>query len=191
MKKTFLIVAGILGPILLIVGFLVATYISHSNQANRLEKSVTASTRDREATLAGYGQKILEAAQVPELAKDRLKETITAAIQGRYGANGSQALFQSIQEVNPSTDPVLDRNMQRMIDAGRNEFDQKNRIVASKCAVYEVALDNVWSGFWIRTAGWPKIDIKKVCEPISTDRAQEAVRNGKESGPLQLSPSKQ
>lgn len=189
-KAALIAVGGVVGSLVLVGGFLVVNYIKHSNAANTLEKSITASTRDREATLAGYGQKVLEAVQVPNIAKDHLKETIAAAITGRYGPNGSQAVFQSIQENNPTIDPALYRNLQRMIEAGRNEFDQKNRNVASKCQVYETALDNVWSGFWMNLSGWPKIDIKKVCEPISTDRAQDAVKNGKESGPLQLTPAK-
>lgn len=191
MSKTALIaVGGVVGSLVLIGGFLAMNYIKYSNAANKLEKSITASTRDRESTLAQYGQSVLEGVQIPNMAKEHLKETIQAAIAGRYGPNGSQAVFQSIQENNPTIDPSLYRNLQRKIDAGRAEFNDKNRIVASKCQIYETSMDNVWSGFWMNLSGWPKIDVKKVCEPISTDRAQDAVKNGKESGPLQLTPSK-
>lgn len=173
--------------VLIIVGVFFASYVSASNRGNALEAQLKASWEDNENILAQYGQKVLEASQVPDMARDDLSRVTREAIQGRYGADGSKAIFQAITEQNPQVDAVLYRNIQQIIEGGRNQFQTgQTRLIDQKRA-YETALGTFWGGMWMRMAGYPKIDLSKY-KIITTDRASNAFATGKEA-PMQLRPS--
>jgi hypothetical protein len=53
---------------------------------------------------------------------------------------------------------------------------------------YQTSLNYVWSGLWLKVAGYPKIDLEKDYKPITTERAEGIFLNGKEPGPIQLRP---
>lgn len=167
------------------VGF--ASYVSAANRGNQLEAGLKATWEDNENILGQYGQKVLEASQVPDMARDDIARVTREAIQGRYGAEGSQAIFQAISEQNPQVDPVLYRNIQQIIEGGRNQFQTGQTRLIDQKRVYETALGTFWGGMWMRIAGYPKVDLAKY-KIITTDRASDAFSAGKEA-PLQLRPA--
>lgn len=181
-----LIVLGALVALLLGVALIgVVSYISASNKANGYENQLVAAKENSENSLAQYGQKVLEAAQVTELYRDDVTTVVKAAVGGRYGENGSQAVFQMLTEQNPTLDASVYTKIQQLVEGGRTQFqNEQTRMIDIKRA-YSTALGTVWGGFWMGVAGYPKINLEDF-KPVSTDRAQEAFKNGKESGPIQL-----
>lgn len=163
----------------------IASYISAANYGNRMETQLKAKWEDNENVLAQYGQKIVEMAQVPSMYTDDLTKVTKAAITGRYGENGSQAVFQWIKEQNPTIDPSLYTRIQQAIEAGRDEFKHSQTQLVDIKRSYQTELGTVWSGFWLARAGYPKVDLEKY-KIITTDRASKAFQTGKEDGPLQL-----
>lgn len=175
--------AGILA-ILTVVSFLVIgliSYVSNYNYGNRVEKQLAASWKNNENILSQYYLKVNEIAQVPTAYKDDLKEVYTAAIQGRYGENGSQAVFQWLQEQNPSIDSSMYIKLQQVMEAGRNEFQVAQTKLIDIKRGYETNLGYLWKGTWLSIAGYPTVDLDKYTI-ISTGAAQESFETGIDNG---------
>jgi uncharacterized protein (UPF0333 family) len=179
---------GLVGMIVLVAVVALMNYVSWANYGNRTEASLEAIKGNNKNIFAQYGQKVVEAAQVPDMARDDIVKIATASMQGRYGADGSKATWQMIKEQNPSVDPKLYTKIQQLIEGGRNDFQNGQTKQLDAVRSYKTALGNVWGGMWLHMAGYPKINFKDY-EIISTDRADETYKRGKESGPLQIRPA--
>lgn len=185
-KGSALIVFGIFTVFLVLVagaGFM--SYVSAYNYGNSLEVQLKAKKEDNKNVLAQYGQKVMEIAQVPEMYKNDLVEVTTAAIQGRYGADGSKATFQWLKEQNPNLDASLYAKIQQVIESGRNDFQNSQTQLIDIRRSYETALGSFWQGMWLKFAGYPKITLSDF-DIVSTDRANEIFKNKKEDGPILL-----
>lgn len=176
---------GALLVVILSMLMLVMSYIDAANYGVMMEKKLEAEYTNNQNILAQYSQKISEAAQVPSIMRDDLKEVVMAAISGRYGKDGSQATFQWLKEQNPQLDSKVYVKLQQIIEAGRNEFQNVQTRMIDTRRSYETNLGYVWKGFWMRLAGYPKTDLKKY-EPIITDNVQKIFKEGKETGPIKL-----
>ena len=183
--KTGTIVAGVVAASIAGMAAIgVASYISAYNTGNRLEQNIKATYENNRNILAQYGNKIAEAAQVPAMQRDDLTAVVTAALEGRYGEDGSRAVFQWIQEQNPQIDSTVYIQLQRMIEAGRNEFTDAQTKLTDQKRVYETALGSFWQGTWMSFAGYPKIDLEEY-KIVSTSRADNAFETGIEE-PIKL-----
>lgn len=168
-------------PILIVGG----SYWSSANYGNSMEQLIKHTYEDNQNIYAQYGQKIAETAQVPDMYRDDVVKVVTAAIQGRYGAGGTQAVFSAIREDNPKLDPRLYIQIQEVIESGRNDFQSAQTRLIDQRRQYETALGNVWGGTFLKMAGYPKIRLGDY-KPVTTDLAEEVFRNSKEHGPLTL-----
>lgn len=174
-----------------VLGAFVATgavsYISAYNTGNRMERAIVATDENNRNILAQYGNRVAEAAQVPSMQRDDLTTVVTAALEGRYGDDGSRAVFQWIQEQNPTVDPTVYVQLQRMIESGRIEFATAQTKLVDQKRIYETALGSFWQGTWMSVAGYPKIDLAEY-QIVSTARADAAFETGVEE-PMQLRPT--
>jgi hypothetical protein len=150
------------------------------------ESDIDAQYKNNKIALAGYTNKIMDMVQVPKMAVGHIKEVATAAIQGRYGEKGSQALFQAIQEQNPSVDPGLYRQLMQAMEAGRNSFDADQASLMDKCRVYEKYRQQEPQEIFVSFFGFPKFD-KTECTPVTTAQTEQDFKT-KTTGPLQINP---
>lgn len=189
MIKYILSATGILITIF-IIGLV--SYVSAYNYGNRAENEIVAAWENNENILAQYGQKITEAAQVTEMQRDDVAAILTGGLEARYGADGSQAMFQWLQEQNPNVGPEVYTKVQQLVEAGRNEFKvAQTRLVDSKRS-YRTALGSLWQGrLWLNLAGYPTINVgfpngsQDDYSVITTQRAGDAFESGVEE-PIQL-----
>ena len=175
MKTLIAVIAVIVG--IVVIGF--ASYVSAHNSGNRLEQTIKATYEDNQNVLAQYSNKIAEAAQIPAMQRDDLKEVVTAALGSRYGEEGSKAMFQFIQEQNPQIDSSVYTQLQRMVEAGRDDFKNSQTRLIDQKRVYETKLGTFWGGMWMRIAGYPKIDLDDY-KIVINDRTEKAFETGKE-----------
>jgi uncharacterized protein (UPF0333 family) len=171
--------------LVLIIGIGVTSYVSAFNYGNSIENQLIAVQTDNKNKLAQYGQKVLEVAQVPDMYKSDMIAITQAAIQGRYGADGSKATFQMLKEQNPTLDGSMYKQIQQVIEAGRNDFQAGQTRQVDVRRQYETALGSFWTGMWMRMAGYPKVNLKDF-DIVSTDRADTAFKEHKETGPIKL-----
>lgn len=172
---------------------IVATsYISNFNYGNRAEQDIKAVWENNENILAQYGQKLQEAASVTTILKQDVQDILTGAIEARYGANGSQATFQWLQEQNPNVTSETYVKIQQIAEAGRNEFQVAQTRLVDVKRQYRTALGSFWQGMWLKWAGYPTINIGWPDEnvddykPVTTARASRAFETGVEEGPIPL-----
>ncbi len=193
MKKqngsALVIALSVLGFLAVVIGVLVMSYISAFNTGNQLEKSLQATYSNNQNILAQYSQKVMEAAQVPDMARDDIVKVAKAAMEGRYGSEGSKAVFQMITEQNPTVDPKLNRQVLQIVEGGRNDFQNAQTRLIDQKRVYETALGSFWQGMWLRIAGYPKVNLADF-KVITTDRTEATFQAGKEEAPLQLRANK-
>ena len=180
-----LALVSIILSVLLGGGLLFASYVAAFNFGNATEQQLKAVKENNKNILAQYGQKVKETAQVPAMYTEDLTKVVTAAIQGRYGEDGSKATWQWIKEQNPNLDPSLYKQIQQVIEAGRNDFQNgQTKLIAVK-QTYQTALGSFWQGTLLRFAGYPKINLDEY-QIVSTSRADDAFEKGKEDAPINL-----
>lgn len=163
-------------------GVLIA-YVNYNNDAEALETAIEVQYKGNQSELANYGLKVVEAAKVSDKMKDALTEVATAAIQGRYGTEGSKAVFQWIQEQNPTVSPELYVQLQRIIEAGRTKFDNSQKLLLDKCGTYQNMRKQIPSKWFLSFAGFPKLgSLEKICTPITSEHARDAFNTGVDKG---------
>lgn len=185
MKTAIIIGSIIFAALMTIVGVAAVSYISANNYGVAIESQLKAERDNNQNILASYTQKIKEAAQVPDMYVADLKTVTTAAIQGRYGANGSNAVFQWLKEQNPQLDSKIYLKLQQIIEAGRDEFKNGQTKMLDTRRQYETQQGLFWRGMWLRIAGFPKVDMNQF-KPVVIDSVVEAFEKGRESAPIKL-----
>ena len=178
---------GFLAIVGITVATLVGQYYSTYNYGAETEVAIPAEYKNLENILAQYSLKVSEAAQVPGMYKDDLKEVMTSVMSARQGEGGSKAAFQWFKEHNIEIDAAMYTKIQQIIEAGRNKFQNAQTKFIDTKRVYEAALAKdlfLSQGWWLQLGGYPKIDLAEY-KIISSGHAVEAFDTGIDNG-LQL-----
>lgn len=159
---------GAIGLVLLLALGALISYVSAANYGNEQTVLLETKWQDNQNVLGQYTLKIGEMAQVPEIARDDFKEILRTAFEGRYGTEGvdrgvdpNQKVFQWLQEQNPTMSPgqtELYNRINQAMEAGRNEFKTSQTQLLDVKRSYLTQLGYLWRGFWLRTAGYPKLN---------------------------------
>lgn len=177
MKAFVITMIALFAIILGIGGSMVGVYntnVSHETNILKFDK-------DSQNVLSAYTNKIRDMAQIPDMYRDDLSKVIEATFNGRYGADGSKAVFSMIKESNMSLDPSMYTNIQMAMEAGRNEFKQSQTKKLDACAGYRNQLNYAMSGMVSRIVGFPKIDIDKTCQVVLDKETNTAFETGETS----------
>lgn len=156
-------------------------YVSAYNLGNRTENQLTAMLENNENIYANGTQKVIEIAQVPSMYAEQVSKVTREAIQGRYGQDGSKAVFQFLQEQNPQLDPAMFAKIQVVIEEFRNKFELAQRDMIDVKRMYNTQLGSLWTGFWLGVAGYPKVDMNKF-EIVTTERARQTFDTKRDQG---------
>lgn len=169
MKKIVVLIAILVA----LVGIIFQFYNSHYNLGNQTEKNIESLVQKSESVLSNFSTNIVEMSNVTDKYKNDLAELIKLTLQGRYGENGSQAVFQFLHEQNMAPDSKMYLNIQNALIAGRAEFKTSQERIVDVCKQYKIELDSLVSGTMLRLIGYPKIDLKNACEIVSDEKTKE------------------
>lgn len=180
--------AGLVITAIAVLAILVAitSYVSAKNAGVRHETGIEAAYDDGKNVYAQYGQEVGEAAQIPAMQTDDLTKVVTAALQARYGNDGSKAMFQFIKEQNPTLNQETYLRIQDIISSGRRDFKKTQTVLIDKRRSYKLALGSFWSGIWLGIAGFPNIRLETEFLPISTSAADAVYETGRETSPIKI-----
>lgn len=185
MSKVLGVALSLVGVVVVGALLLVFGYIGFSNDANKFEVDIKAKYADNKNVYDNGYKKVKEVAQVPDLQVEALQKVYATAMTGRYGADGSKALFQFIKEQNPTLDQTTFLKIQQDIEAFRNEFQSNQTALVSRKQAYETFLTATTSGrFYNSFAGYPRIDLTKF-DIVTSDRTEKTF-DTKRDEPLDL-----
>jgi len=165
---TLLAVGGVL--FFFVVGFIGAVF-SFRSDAIRMETTIQAQYDQNRNNYDNMWKRFKEMAQVNERYADDLKKIYDSAMQGRYGEDGSKAMFQWIQEQNPNLDASIYSKLQQTIESGRVSFAADQKQLVDKKREYETLLRSNRALFINWLLAFPKIDLDKYS--IVTSEATE------------------
>lgn len=186
MKNVALAIA--IGAAVLVGGVAVVgigTYVSYANKGVTFENGIKAEYDNNRAVLAQYSLKVKEAMGVTDAYTADFAAVVEGAMEGRYGEDGVDAVMTWIKENYPGQfDSSLYVQVQRIIEAGRTDFQNQQMGLIDRCRVYNNNLEYVWSGFWLKLAGYPRNaeELKKMCTPIQSEHSQKTFDSGIDTG---------
>lgn len=140
-KQITLIIGAALGILLLAI---FGAYISFYNTAVRLENATAAQYEQNQNNYDKFWKTIKEMAQVPDRYKEDFKDVLVGNMEARYGEGGSDATFQWIQEHSVNFDSSLYTKIQTAIEAGRQDFEQNQKLLLDKQRRYKDHLKGFW-----------------------------------------------
>ena len=185
MGKALIIFLIVLGTLLVAGVSLAMGFIGFQNTCKDFEIQIEAQYTDNQNVYDNGYKEVLEKSQVPKMYTNQLKELYAGAMSGRYGEEGSQALFQFIQEQNPALDPEIFRQIQQSIETFRRRFTQAQRELVSKKQAYQRYYAATTSGrFYNMLRGYPKADMGRY-DIVTSGRTEETFSTKKDE-PLNL-----
>lgn len=174
-------ILGVLGFFAL--GF-VGSIFSFRGQAVAMENTIVAQYDQNRNNYDNMWKRFKEIAQVSDKYADDLKKIYDATMQGRYGADGSKAMFQWIQEQNPQLDSQVYTKLQTSIEAGRISFEADQKQLIDKKREYQNLLRSNRALFVNWILRFPKIDLSKY--DIVTSEATDDAFNTKKADEVQV-----
>lgn len=185
-KKAVIIVLSSLSAMVVVTTIALIGYvIGVNNDSVSREKHILALDEQNRNNLSNFTLRVKEMAQVPDMQVDGLKQVVSAAMQGRYGQDGSKAVFQWIQEQNLQLDQSTYSKIMTTMETGRRDFEAEQKKKIDACREYNTLLDKFPRGPLTRMLGFPQIDVDPKsnaedapCRILVASEVQEKFKNG-------------
>lgn len=171
---------GLLGAILISGGFCISQYVSYHDKAVNFEANIQKLQKNSESVLSNGTMTILDKSKVSDKYADQFKEALKLSIGSRNAGN-QNLIFKAIHEQNPTLSPDIYKDLSASISGMRADFTVTQQRIMDTCAAYESARNKVWSGFWMRVSGYPRIDVNAACKIVSDTKTQKAFETGTQS----------
>ena len=151
-NRNLIIGSGILMAVIIVLAFMVMTVIGSMNQIAETRRGIQAAYKNAQNVNSSYVGKLQETAQIPDKYAADLSKVYSATMEGRYGKDGSKAMFNWIQEHNPNFDSSLYQKLQTIIDEGRSNFEQSQMLVIDRVESGRQLLHTYPGGWFIGVA---------------------------------------
>lgn len=165
--------------IIFLGGILSCSYImSVNNTCVDFETQIEAQYKKNQSTYDTFWKTVKETAQVPEMYANDVKNLYKEVMRGRYGADGSKAMFQFLKEANPNLDPGMYRSIQQAIESGRGSINITNQQLLSLKQKYDGYRKKFPTSIITSALGWPKIKLDDF-DIVTSDETDKAFKTKK------------
>ena len=171
------VILGLFIASILVVIIAIFSVIGTNNDCVRMEAGIKAQYSQNQNNYDNMWKKFREASSVASMYTDDLKKVYDSAIKGRY-ANSGKVMMNWIKEHNPSFDASMYKNLQVMIESGRNTFESNQKMLLDKKMIYETSIGSFPTVFVARILGFPKIDLAKY-DIVTSGQTQDAFETKK------------
>jgi hypothetical protein len=165
----------ITGILFLVIG--VFSIIGTNNDCVQMEAGLKAQYDSNRNSYDSMWKKFKESTQVTTMYSEDLKKIYDSAIENRY-KNSTQVAMQWIKEHNPNFDASMYKNLQAMIESGRNSFEANQKMLLDKKRLYEIQLQTFPNSIITRVLGFPKIDLAKY-DIVTSGQTEDAFKTKK------------
>lgn len=167
------------GAALILISFSTCAYgVGLNNELVSLEMGIKAQYKQNQNNYDNMWKKFKEVTQGATMYSEDLKKVYDSAIQGRYGENGSQAMWQWLKEQNPNLDASLYKKIQVVVESGRTSFSADQTSLIDKKRVYETKIAQFPASMVASFLGFPKIDLDEY-DIVTSDKTQDAFETKK------------
>ncbi len=122
-------------------------------------------------------------AQVASQYGSLVVDAIKIGAQGRYGADGAKAALLVITEQSPNIDGSVYKEVQRTVEAAFTDLQAAQTTKQDMIRSYEGSLHSAWGGAVAGTFGFPRIDLEKAKQVITTSEMKDARQSGELTTP--------
>ena len=165
----------ILGSVGLLAFFLIGGFFGYRTDCIRAENKLDAQYSQDKNNYDNMWKKFKETAQVKNEFAEDTKALWNKAISGRYGADGSKAMFQFIKEHNPTLDPSIYNRLMSIIEAGRNSFEADQKQLLDIKNMYKDLLGSTRGLLYNWALGFPRCDLSKY-DIVTSSSTEEAFK---------------
>ena len=157
--------------------------VGYNNTAANYEASIIAADTDSQNVLGQYAPKLQEAIGVSKLQVNAVKDVISGANASRYGADGSKADVQWIQEQNPQLNQQSYQTILDIIQAGRDTFQLTQRRKIDEIRSYRSSTQQIPGKWFYSMMGYPTPGFfDKYDHIVVSSHAQKAFQTGIDDG---------
>lgn len=177
MNKALILVGGLVLVVVLGIVGAISMYTGAHDRAVSFESNIKKFYDASESQLSTYTLTIQEKVQVADKYKDALKETIEAYFKGREGVDQKFVMSQIQQQV-PNLDPKIYQELMITIDAGREKFNNYQKMKIEQCSEYTKFRKGFWNSKILDSGTFPGENIAKLCEVVSDVKTKKAMETG-------------
>lgn len=191
MKIALAVLAVLALLAVLTVGGLALGYWGWSNDCRQAENDIVGQYTEMQNVYDNGWKKVVEISQVPAMQMDNYKTLYTDVMKGRYGADGSKAMFQFLKEQNPTLDPALYTKLQQTVEIFHNDFTAAQTNLTAKKVDYKNLIDVGAGRFYNIVGSYPRIHVgiptgsQDDYQIVTSGKTQNDFKNH-ESAPLDL-----
>ena len=160
------------------IGMVVMYGFGVRSTLNTMEKNVVYQYEQNKNNYDKMWKTFKEAAQVNDMYVQDIEKVFKSAIQSRY-ANSTNVVFQMVKESNPNFDASLYKRLQEIIEGGRADFEENQKLLLDKKKQYDTILNNYPEKFVADFFGYPKIKLADY-GIVTSEKTDGTFKSGKD-----------
>ena len=172
------IAVGIVALVVLLFAVGCSYVVGTNNSCVSFEQRIQAQYTKNQNVYDSFWKTVKEVAQVPDKYAADTKSIYEAALKGRYGADGSKAVFQFLKEQNPTLDASLYKTIQDAMQSGRRDFKNNQTVLIDIKQEYQIYIGSFPRSFVAKALGYPTINLKDF-DIVTSDQTDKAFQTKK------------